>query len=86
MLKLPLQGSKARELVDVEFLATLGDSANVRRLPTFRGAVSSSRAFLTADPAAKSVNVHALRADGELWLVTVTPRAVRRVWNFGKVA
>lgn len=83
MLKLPAATSPVRELVDMDFLATLGSTAQLSKLPAFRQALHSAKELLAADKAAKSVNVLTLRADGALWLVTVTRRTWKRVWNFG---
>lgn len=86
-LALPASDSPVRALIDMELLASLGDSANVRRLPTYREAVNSSRATLVLDAAVHSVHTLALRADGELWLVRVSRRmqSAQRVWNFGRI-
>jgi hypothetical protein len=82
-LRLPLTGSATRDLIDLAQLAELG-ARGFRDIPAFRQALTSSREWLAAEPAARSVNTLVLRADGELWLVRVTARAWSRVWNFGK--
>lgn len=85
-LRLPLASSSLRELVDLDLLASLGDLANVRKLPTYREAITSAHEFLAASPTAKSVNSLVLRADGQLWLLRISRSNAKRLWNFGKVA
>lgn len=82
-LSLPLSSSPVRELFEVSHLAALAERG-FREAPTFRAALTSGRAFLAAERSAKAVHTVTLRADGELWLIKVTPRAWRRVWNFGR--
>lgn len=75
-LKLPTDDRS--ELVDLESLARW------RELPTFRQAVRDAVRYMKAVPAAKSVCVQCLRADGRVWLVRVGPRGGwRRLWDFG---
>lgn len=82
-LRLPLAGSKTRELIDLEFLGTLGSVENRMKLPTFRESLNQARAHLQAERVARSIISYTLRANGELWLIQVTRKSWKRVWNFG---
>jgi hypothetical protein len=83
-LKLPPIDSPVRQLFDVAFIADACSPANRSKLPTFREALRNGREFLARAPSAKAVNMLALRADGAVWLVKVTPRAWSRAWSFGQ--
>jgi hypothetical protein len=82
-LSLPFFDSPVRELFDLQQLAALGANG-FRDVPTFREALRAGRATLAAERAAKAVHLLALRADGELWLIKVTPGGWSRAWNFGR--
>jgi hypothetical protein len=77
-LALPLSDSPIREMFDIR------DLIDWRGLPTFRQGLTSAKAFLAAEPAARSVNSIVIRADGEIWLIRIGKRGGwKRVWNFG---
>lgn len=85
-LRLPLSSSPLRELFDVADLAKLGDTAEVRKLPTYREAITRGREFLDSCPMARSICYLALLANGTLVLARVTRANARALWQFGKVA
>lgn len=85
-LRLPLTGTKTREMLDMELLASLASAENRMKLPTFREALTSARKFLKAEKAARSIFSYTLRADGELWLLKVNRNGSwKMAWNFGKL-
>lgn len=85
-LLLPPAGTAIRDLIDMEFLGSLGSVENRMKLPTFREALTSARKFLKAEKAARSTLSYTLRADGELWLLKVNKNGSwKALWNFGKL-
>lgn len=76
-LRLPPPTHRLREAFEVT------DLVNWRALPGFRAALHSGKQFLQAETSARSVNFLTLRADGRVWLVEVTRRTWRRLWDFG---
>lgn len=84
-LKIPVQGSLVRELIDMQQLAEL-TTESVRQLPTLPYAKAEARRiFARSADNVVSVNFIVLRADGMLQLVTIGPKGGHRIrWNFGR--
>jgi hypothetical protein len=51
---------------------------------TFAESVRAARKVLETDHAKKTVKTVCLRADGELWMIEVTRKTWRKIWNFGQ--
>lgn len=83
MLTLPTLNHPARQNFEVADLARVASPENRDKLVGFRAALDKGRAFISSQPGIKAVYVFALRADGQLWLVKVTPKAWKKTWNFG---
>jgi hypothetical protein len=83
MLRLPVIGNKTRELIDLEFLGSLASAETRLKLPTFRQSLASARTYLSAEKGVRSINSYTLRADGELWLIQVSRKSWKCLWNFG---
>ena len=55
-----------------------------QRPATFAESVRAARKVLETDHATKTVKTVCLRADGELWMIEVTRKTWRKIWNFGQ--
>lgn len=85
-LILPPQTHAARELIDMEQLASLGDVQNRMKLPTLCEAKASAARTFAGDRAIRQVNMLVLRADGNLELIGFGPRGGRKtLWKFGQL-
>lgn len=87
-LKIPVQGSAVRELIDMQQLAEL-TTESVRQLPTLQQARAQAHEIFARarvqGGSVVSVNFVVLRADGLLQLVCIGPKGGYRVrWNFGR--
>lgn len=79
MLSLPTTKSELRSLFEIEALV------DWKSLPTFRNAIVSCRNTILEDSTAKGANAVCIRANGEIWLITVGARGGwKKLWNFGK--
>ncbi len=87
MFRLPNPSSPLRQLFDIGRLAVIAAPENrATMLPRYAQAVFSAKQWLTAEKAARSLHLIAIRPDGELWLVRVGKRGgVKRLWNFGVI-
>ena len=86
-LKLPPVENPARELIDLEQIASLGDPANRLKLPGLPAAIRAARDTFASDPAVQRVNVLVCRANGTLELISFGPNGGRKLmWNFGQLA
>ncbi|ASZ72353.1 hypothetical protein vBPaeSS218_00055 [Pseudomonas phage vB_PaeS_S218] len=84
-LILPPQTHAARELIDMEQLASLGDVQNRMKLPTLQQAKTSAARSFAGDRAIRRINMLVLRADGSLELIGFGPRGGRQtLWKFGQ--
>ena len=54
-----------------------------QRPASFTEAVRAARTALETDHA-KTVKTVCLKADGDLWMIEVTRKTWRKVWNFGQ--
>jgi hypothetical protein len=85
-LRLPLTGSKQRELFDVAHLAEFCSPENRSKIVTYREAIAAGIRSVSSNKAIKAVHLFCMRADGEIWLIRVGCRhGVSKVWNFGKL-
>uniref|UniRef100_A0AAU8KTW7 Uncharacterized protein n=1 Tax=Pseudomonas phage vB_PaeS_FBPa53 TaxID=3231242 RepID=A0AAU8KTW7_9VIRU len=85
-LILPPQTHAARELIDLDLLASLGEVENRMKLPTLREAKTSAARTFAGDRAIRQVNMLVLRADGNLELIGFGPRGGRKtLWKFGQL-
>jgi len=83
-LRLPPHGHPARDHLDIGLLASLGDRAVYRRLPTLRQCKAQAMAMMADDPAIRHMHSLVLRVDGSVELVRVGPRGGHTtVWRFG---
>lgn len=82
-LQLPTISHAARTAVNdaLPYVATLKSPGS--RLATFPEAVRGARKSLDSDNAVKSINYVCLRANGELWLIEISRKSWKQVWNFG---
>lgn len=90
--KLPMRGTEAREMIDIDHLASLGAIEELMKLPTLHQAARQAEKFFQEHRDAHGgkvgrgtrVNYLVLRANGELQLVQFGPRGGHKViWNFG---
>lgn len=85
-LAIPPKAHPARELIDMEQLASLGDVQNRMKLPTFWQAKASAAHTFAGNRAVRRVHTLVLRADGELELVGFGPRGGHKtIWKFGQL-
>ena len=82
-LSLPKASSRAFGSVQdaLPYVNTLSMAG--QRPATFAEAVRAARKVLETDHA-KTVKTVCLRADGALWMIEVTRKTWRKVWNFGQ--
>ena len=85
-LILPPQTHAARELIDMEQIASLGDVQNRMKLPTLQQAKARAARAFASDRTIRRVNMLVLRADGTLELIGFGPRGGRQtLWEFGQL-
>jgi len=86
-IQLPLPGNPVRELIDMEFLATLGSVEEQQKLPTMRQAQRIADEMYKNSPTKlRAVHLYVLSSAGVLRLYYFGPRGgVRGVWTFGKL-
>lgn len=85
-LILPPKGHPAREMIDIQHIASLGDVQNQFRLPTIRQVKENAARAFAADPAIRRVNSLVLRANGNLDLISFGPRGgAKTMWKFGRL-
>jgi hypothetical protein len=83
-LRLPLTGSKTRELFDVRHLAEVASPENRSKLMTRRECVSRVKDAMSANKSIRAIHSFCLSANGHLHLLRVGPRGgVSRIWDFG---
>lgn len=85
MFNIPVQGSKAREMIDVGSLVEMLNPKNAALLMPTWLAVKKSREVFANDKAVKRICYVVLRADtDERWLISVGRRGGwKKEWNFG---
>lgn len=83
-LRLPLTGSKTRELFDVAHLAEVASPENRSKLMTLREARSRAVESMKQNRSIREIHTFCLSANGHLLLLRVGPRGGwHRVWDFG---
>ena len=85
-LSLPPTTHPAREHVDIDLLASLGDPQMRRQLPTLRQARDNAARAFAADDAIRRIHTVVMRADGNVELISIGPRGGwRTAWRFGQI-
>jgi hypothetical protein len=78
-LALPPAESPIRKMFDIM------DLVNYKSLPSFQSALIGCRDFMASNPEAKSTNSVCVRANGQIWLISVGRKGGwKRIFNFSK--
>lgn len=85
-LRLPPRDHPVRELIDMEFLASLGEPENMRKLSSLQEVKAKAAAAFASDPRIRSIDFMVLRASGDLELMRFDSQGGERtLWQFGKL-